>query len=187
MKLAVWAQEQGIPYKTAWRWFSEGVLPVPAIQTPTGTILVQKPSSTGTEVAIYGRVASADQKPDLDRQVARLAEHASSQGLPVVLTVTEIGSGLNGHRQKLLKLLSDPKVGTILVEHRDRLARFGTEYVEAALAAQGRRIVVVDPKEVEDDLVQDMLDVLTSFCARLYGRRASKNRARRALEAAKAP
>lgn len=61
--------------------------------------------------------------------------------------------------------------------------RFGFEYVEAALAAQGRRIVVVEPGEVKDDLVQDMIEVLTSFCARLYGRRSARNKAKKALEA----
>ncbi len=72
-----------------------------------------------------------------------------------------------------------------MVEHRDRLARFGVEYLEAALAAQGRRIVVVDPSESTDDLVRDMIEVLTSFCARLYGRRGARNRALRALAAAR--
>jgi predicted site-specific integrase-resolvase len=97
--------------------------------------------------------------------------------------VGEVGSGLNGHRPKLLKLLADPRVKTIVVEHRDRLMRFGFEYVEAALRAQGRRIAVVDSGEVKDDLVQDMIEVLTSFCARLYGRRSAKNKAKKALEA----
>ncbi|MDP2993998.1 MAG: IS607 family transposase, partial [Anaerolineales bacterium] len=98
--------------------------------------------------------------------------------------VAEIGSGLNGKRPRLLKVLVDRSVGAILVEHRDRLARFGSEYIEAALQASGRRIIVVDQAEMQDDLVQDMIDVLTGFCARLYGRRAAKNRAKRALEAA---
>jgi len=70
-----------------------------------------------------------------------------------------------------------------VVEHRDRLMRFGFEYLEAALASQGRRIIVVDESEVKEDLVRDMTEVLTSFCARLYGKRAAANRARRALEA----
>ena len=61
--------------------------------------------------------------------------------------------------------------------------RFGFEYVEAALVAQGRQIVVIDQSEVKDDLVQDMIEVLTSFCARLYGRRSAKNKAKKALEA----
>jgi putative resolvase len=70
-------------------------------------------------------------------------------------------------------------------EHRERLARFGVERLEAALAAQGRRIVVVDPAETGDELVGDMVEVLTSFCARLSGRRGARNRALRALTAAK--
>lgn len=94
-----------------------------------------------------------------------------------------MGSGLNGHRPKLLKLLADPRVKAIVVEHRDRLMRFGFEYVEAALRAQDRRIAVVDSGEVKDDLVQDMIEVLTSFCARLYGRRSAKNKAKKVLEA----
>jgi predicted site-specific integrase-resolvase len=61
--------------------------------------------------------------------------------------------------------------------------RFGAEYVESALAAQGRKIVVMNQEEVKDDLVQDMIEVLTSFCARLYGRRSAKNKAKKAIEA----
>ena len=104
----------------------------------------------------------------------------------MVAVVTEVGSGMNGRRRRLQSLLQDPKVGEIIVEHRDRLARFGSEYIEAALAASGRKLTVLEPSEVEDDLVQDMTDVLTSFCARLYGRRSARNRAKRALEAARA-
>jgi putative resolvase len=105
----------------------------------------------------------------------------------VVRSVSEIGSGLNGRRTKVMKLLADPAVKTIVVEHRDRLARFGSEYIEAALSAAGRKLVVVDETEMKDDLVQDMVDVLTSFCARLYGRRAAKNRAAKAMAAAASP
>jgi putative resolvase len=76
-------------------------------------------------------------------------------------------------------MLADPSVATIVVEHRDRFARFGSEYLEAALVASGRSLVVVDQSEMYDDLVQDMIDVLTSFCARLYGRRSAGRRARK--------
>lgn len=81
-----------------------------------------------------------------------------------------------------MRLLSDPEVTTIIVEHRDRLARFGFEYIEAALMAQGRKIIVMEPGEVKDDLVQDMIEVLTSFCARLYGKRSARNRVKKAME-----
>ncbi len=71
-----------------------------------------------------------------------------------------------------------------MVEHRGRFCRFGSEYVEAARAAQGRELVVVDSAEVDDDLVRDMTEILTSMCARLYGTRAAQSRAKRALAAA---
>ena len=80
-------------------------------------------------------------------------------------------------------MLRDPNIGTIVVEHRERLARFGTEFLESALSVSGRKVAVIEDGELKDDLVQDMVDVLTSFCARLYGRRSAKNRAKRALEA----
>jgi predicted site-specific integrase-resolvase len=84
-------------------------------------------------------------------------------------------------RRKFLALLRDESVTVIVVEHRDRFARFGAEYVEAVLSAQGRRLLVVDPAEVDDDLVRDVTEILTSLCARLYGRRAAANRAARAV------
>lgn len=184
VKLADWARAQGIDYKTAYRWFRSGILPVPSTQLPTGTILVTPGvEAAKTEVAVYGRVSSAGQKKDLDRQMARLLDFSTKNAMPVSRSIKEVGSGLNGRRKRLVSLLKDAKVGTIVVEHRDRLARFGAEYIEAALAASGRRIVVVDPTEMKDDLVRDMVDVLTSMCARLYGKRAAKNRAERALKA----
>ncbi len=85
-----------------------------------------------------------------------------------------------------MRLLADPTISSIVVEHQDRLARFGVEYLDAALRAQGRRVVVTDHGETTADLVQDMVDVLTAFCARLYGRKSARNRALRAVTAAKA-
>lgn len=182
MKLSIWAKKQGISYRTAWRWFKLGKLPVAAEQTKTGTILIKEELLQPNAVAIYARVSSADQKNDLNGQVCRLVTYANQNGYVVSQTVTEIGSGLNGHRPKLIKLLTNQKIKFILVEHRDRLMRFGVEYVEATLAGQGRKLIVADDSELKDDLVQDMIEVLTSFCARLYGRRLAKNKAKKALE-----
>ena len=187
MRLREWARLQGVHYQTAWKWASEGKMPVPITRTPSGTILVEVPSPSDRpgRTALYARVSSHDQRGDLDRQVARLSEWVSGHGLSVDEVVTEVGSGLKGRRRRLLRLLSDPDVARIVVEHRDRLARFGVEQLEAALAAQGRRLVVAEPGETGEDLVRDMIDVLTSFCARLYGRRGARNRALRALTCAK--
>ena len=186
MKLSTWAKKQGISYKTAWRLWKTGKLPLPAEQLATGTIIVKEPEASyeagPSSVVLYARVSSSDQKQDLDRQLSRLVEVVTSKGLQVVKVIKEIGSGLNGKRTKLLTILRDPNVKTIVVEHKDRLARFGFEYLEALLSASGRRIIVVDETEMKDDLVQDMIDVLTSFYARLYGRRSAKNRAKKALK-----
>ena len=153
----------------------------------SGTIVVeQTPTAVadGRSVA-YCRVSSHDQREDLERQAGRVRLWASEQGLSIDEVVTEIGSGLNAKRPKLARLLADEGVVRIVVEHRDRLARFGVEHLAAALSAQRRHILVVDDGEVDDDLVRDMTEVLTSFCARLYGRRGARNRALRALTTAK--
>jgi putative resolvase len=107
------------------------------------------------------------------------------QGLTVAEVVREVGSGLNGKRPKLRRILSDSSATVIVVEYRDRLARFGVGHLGAALAAQGRRVLVADPGETTDDLVRDRIEVLTSTCARLYGRRGARNRAMRAVTAAR--
>lgn len=182
MKLSVWAELQGISYKTAWRMWKAGTLPVPAEQLPTGTVVVHA-EIRGTGVALYARVSSADQKADLDRQLARLTEFAITQGLTIIDAVKEVGSGLNGHRKGLMKLLRNPDVQTIVVEHRDRLMRFGFEFVEASLAAQGRKVRVIDESEVTDDVVRDLHEVIVSMCARLYGKRSAAHRAKKALDA----
>jgi putative resolvase len=192
MKLAAWARANGVHPQTAYRWFRQGTMPVPARRLPSGTILVEVPDSDGDAVldrraVLYARVSTHDQRGELDRQVTRLSGWATAQGVTVAEVVTEVGSGLNGRRPKLRRVLADPRAAMIAVEHRDRLGRFGVEHLEAALSAQGRRLVVVDPGETSDDLVRDMVEVLTSFCARLYGRRGARNRALRAVTCARKP
>ena len=180
-----WARLNGVHPKTAYKWWRSGTLPVPARQINARVILVDVPDPVEAgAVAVYARVSSQDQRGDLDRQVARVTVWATGQGLSVGRVVAEVGSGMNGDRAKLKKLLADRSVSTIVVEHRDRLGRMNTELVEAALAASGRRVLVVDPGEVDDDLVRDMVEVLTSFCARLYGKRGARSRANRALRTA---
>lgn len=174
--------------QTAYRWFREGTLPVPAQRVGQRTILVNIETRTAPEVVdglgLYARVSSHDQKSDLERQVARLSEWAAKAGHRVVRVEAEIAAGTNGCCSKARRLLADPAVTCVVVERKDRLGRMNVDLVEAALSATGRRVLVLDDGEVEDDLVSDMVEVLTSFCARLYGRRSAKMRAKAALEAA---
>lgn len=137
-------------------------------------------------IGLCARVSCDDRKADLERQVARLAQWAAQAGHRVVRVESEIGSAMSGGRSRVKRLLADPDVTTVVVEHRDGLGRMNVELVEAALSAHGRRLVVLDDGEVEDDLVRDMLEILTLFRARLYGRRSARNRACKALEAGRA-
>lgn len=192
MKLKDWALSQGLHPQTAYTWFKNGTLPVHAERVGTRTIMVidtiadtelnHNPPSGG--LGLYSRVSSRDQKSDLTRQADRLHAWAVMTGQPIIAAVSEVGSGMNGSRPKLQKLLQNPDVTTIVVEHRDRFGRMNTELVEAALTASGRRLIIIDTTEIDDDLVRDMTEVLTSFCARLYGRRSAANRVAAALTAA---
>ncbi len=117
---------------------------------------------------VYARVSSADRKDDPGRPVGRVAAWATQQGWRPAEVVKAIGSGLHGHRRRLRRLVADHMVGTIVVEHRARVTRFGFEYVEA-------------------DPVRDATEVLTSRCAQLfYGQRSARRRAEHALAAVQA-
>ncbi len=185
MLLKHWAQKQGISYRTALRWYREGRLPVPAWQhAPGHSIVVASETDKvgGSGVHLYARVSSHDQKADLARQRERLEAYAAAQGWKVLSVTEEIGSGLNGKRTKLQRVLR-LKSGDVCVEHADRLARFGVPYVEAALESAGRKLYVLNQTESKQDLVQDFVDAVTSMCARIYGKRSAKNKAQRAMEA----
>ena len=183
VKLSEWAKKQGVTYKTAHRMFQAGTLPVRSEQFQTGTIIVHPEQALAQKVVLYARVSSHDQKDDLRRQLGRLRLFCAARSWQISNEVTDIGSGLNANRKNLLKLLSDPSATHIVVEHRDRLARFGAEMVAATLEASHRQLVVINQTEFKDDLTQDFVDIVTSLCARIYGRRSARNRAQRALKA----
>jgi len=185
IRLSAWATLNGFSYKGAYRLWRRGEFPVETSQLKSGTILVHLPTETTPgKAAIYVRVSSHDQKQDLERQAERLALFALSKGINVNLVVREVGSGLNGRRPKLKALLRDSHTTMVLVEHRDRLVRFGYDYIESALNSSGRVIIVADESEGTLDLVKDFVDVVTSMCAKIYGARSARNRATRALEEA---
>lgn len=115
MKSSGWAREQGISYRSALNWFHAGTLAVPARQLATGTILIEPVATLPGRTVAYCRVSSVDQKDDLERQAGRVPQTCGQRGLSLDATITEVGSGLNGHRVKLRKLLADPAVTTIVV------------------------------------------------------------------------
>ena len=185
IRLSQWAAQHGMHRITAWRHYNAGTLPPELQPKKIGNIIyvLAAPDAPYGRMVGYARVSSAEQKPHLENQANRLWAYAGQNHIPLDDVVSEIASGLNDRRPKLLKLLKDPTVHTVIIEHRERLARFGVGMVEAMLQARGGSLIVIDDAEVPDDLVRDMTEILTCFCARLYGKRSAANKARRAMEA----
>lgn len=185
MKLTAWAKKQGISYITAYRWFKDGKI-VGAVQYDSGTILVPDNESinkSGTDkCVIYCRVSNQSRKKELDYQVKRCEEFALARGLTVEKVYKEVASGMNDKRRELLKMLDkNPKI--IIVENKDRLTRFGFNYLDNLLQKLGCQIIVIhENHEDEQDLMKDLVSIITSFCCRLYGLRRSKNKIRKIKE-----
>jgi len=179
MKLSKWAKKMGISYRRAWQMFKDGQIPE-AKQLPTGTIVVleeEKDALPKDTVAIYARVSSHENKDNLERQVERLKEYAMARGWKIIYVVKEIGSGVNDARPKLIGLLKKKNYSILLVEHKDRLTRFGFNYLKLLTENQGKTIEVVNSAEEEkEDIVQDFVSVIYSFAAKLYGLKRAKRK-----------
>jgi predicted site-specific integrase-resolvase len=179
MKLSDYAKQQGVRYETAWRWFRDGK--IKGRRIGAHTILVEEEAEQNpplpTRVAIYARVSSRENKSNLDSQAERLIAYCTAKGYQVSNVVKEIGSGVNDSRPKLLALLEDQSLTLIVVEHQDRLTRFGFRYLETLLRGQGRAIEVVNlAEDGTEDLLADLTSIIYSFCARLYGQRRAKRK-----------
>ena len=178
MKLSEYAKRKGVTYRTAQNHWYKGLLK--GEQLATGTIVVYEDDNEAVknkilQVVTYARVSSSQNKDNLDKQQSRLIDYANAKGYKTKYNIKEIGSGLNDNRPQLIKLLSDKDIDIILVEHKDRLTRFGFNYIETLLKIQGRKIEVINNLDDDkDDLIQDFISIITSFCARIYGQRRSK-------------
>ncbi len=184
MKLSQYAKQQGISYRTAFRWWQAGQ--IKGYQAPSGTIIVTEGEvsvSRPEKVAIYARVSEASHKENLEWQAERLSQYCTVRGYQVVQVVKEIASGVNESRPKLLSLLKDTSITRIVVEHKDRLTRFGFHYLETLLETTGRRIEVVNVAENDkEDLIADLVAIVSSFTARLYGPRRAKRKTERIVK-----
>ncbi len=141
---------------------------------PTGTIIIfEDDRSCGeNKVAIYGRVSSSENQSNLETQAKRLEAYCIAKGYQIVRVVKEVGSGVNDHRKLLLKLLEQTDYNLIVVEHKERLSRVGFNYLKVLLTQTNRDLEVVNlAEERKDDLRQDFVSIITSFCARLYSLR----------------
>jgi putative resolvase len=190
MKLSEYASKVGIQYQTAWKHYHKGLIPG-AYQLATGTIIVpddilQKPGKTGIDAAVYARVSSSENRDNLETQAERMTQYAIARGYRVVRVVKEVGSGINEGRKQFLSLLSAEGVDVIVVEHRERATRFGFAYIQTLLGSSGRRIEVVNEAENDkEELMQDLIAIITSFVASYDGRRRAKRKTEKLSEALK--
>ena len=180
MKLSKWAKINSVTYATALNHWNQGL--INGKQLATGTIVVfeddnEVVKNKDIQIATYARVSSSQNKDNLDSQQNRLINYANAKGYKTSINIKEIGSGLNDKRPKLIQLLSDKNVDIILIEHKDILTRFGFNYIETLLNMQGRKIEIINNiEDNKDDLIQDFVSVITSFCARIYGQRICKRK-----------
>jgi len=184
VKLSKYALMFGLTYKTANRHHKEGKIPFETKVLPTGSILVnltEGDTFANRDAIIYCRVSSPNKKGDLQRQIERCSEWAAKNGLTVVKTHKEVASGMNDSRRELNRILDSlgHKQFTLVVENRDRLTRFGLNYLRRYIEAMGSKLVVINASDDDQqDLVKDLVSVITSFCCRLYGLRRGANKAR---------
>ena len=183
-KISQYAKKYGVTIRTVWNWIYTGKVNYERIDDFGHVRIVEdEDKNIKDSVAIYARVSSSENKSNLERQVKRLEDYCCARGYKVVKIVSEVGSGLNDTRPKLEKLLIDESIKMIVVEHSDRMARFGLNYIKKLLELQGRRIEIVNEQNNDrDDLMQDFVSIITSFCARLYGLRRNKRRAEKIIE-----
>jgi putative resolvase len=182
MKLSAYAKQLGISYQTAWRMWQRGELN--AHQLPSGTVIVEVPIVTDRpqKIAVYTRVSSAENRKNLEGQAERVIAFCVARGWQVSKVVKECGSGINDQRPLFLGLLADTSITHIVAEHKDRCSRFGVASIQTLLKTQGRELVIVNEAENgRDDLMQDLVAIITSFTARLYGRRRATRKNRQLL------
>jgi predicted site-specific integrase-resolvase len=181
MKLSKWAKENGISYLTAYRWAKSGKLDGVKIM-PTGTILIDNtpiPKINIHNVVIYARVSNNSRRKELDYQVNRIIEFANSSGIKTNKIYKEVASGMNDNRTQFWKML-DSNPSTIIIENKDRLTRFGFNYIERLLKKLNIEIIVMNNDQTDEvDLIKDLVSVITSFCCRLYGLRRGYNKAKK--------
>lgn len=184
IKLKEWAKRQGMHYNTAYRWFHKGLIEGAYQEPTTKSIFIKLPKEKETiekigknRVILYARVSSSTNKASLEGQIERMRLYAMAKGYVVVDEIEEIASGLNENRRKFNSILERTDYDILLAEHKDRLIRFGYKYIEILLRNKGQKIEIINTSENKDktqELTEDFISIVKSFCGRLYGANRKK-------------
>lgn len=185
IKISTYAKLMNISKKTAYIHFHSGKIKGYQDKS-TGTIYVENTFSSvdevktvknPNEVILYARVSSSQNKDNLDSQLDRLRSYAYAKGYIVIDEVKEVASGLNDNRKQLTKILNRNDYTKVIVEHKDRLTRFGFNYIEQFLNYKDQSIEVINMTDGDKkDLIEDFVSIITSFCARIYGQRRTRRK-----------
>jgi len=183
MKLSVYAKKIGISYRTAWNHFKQGKIPN-AYALHSGTIIVPddiiannqtNQDANDKKVCVYARVSSSQNRANLESQSHRLEQYCNAKGWKIIRIVKEVASGLNDHRPQLANVIQKiNEYDFVVVEHKDRLTRIGFNYFELFYPSKFHVINIANNET--EDLMQDLVSIITSFCTRLYGQRKGKRK-----------
>jgi putative resolvase len=176
-KLSDYAKKFNVTYRTAWNRFKKGKIEGAFIDETNHVLIPINNINKKNNIIIYSRVSNSDRRDNLDRQSDRLYNYAISNGYNVIANIKEVGSGLNDNRHKLIKLLKKNDWDILLVENKDRLTRFGFNYIETLLNMMDKEVIVVNRADDDKtDLINDLVSIIYSFSARIYGLRKKKNK-----------
>ena len=191
IKASEYAKKMSLNVRTVYRYYHNGK--IKGYQDKeTGTIFILNPfknenneDNLKNKVVLYARVSSIENKTNLESQLEKLRLFASSKGYQIVKEIKDIGSGLNDNRSKLNELFEKElnNFEILLVEHKDRLTRFGFNYIDILLKSHNKKIEVINLVDNnKEELIQDFVSVITSFCARIYSQRISKRKVEKLIK-----
>ena len=185
IKIGEAAQLLGVSVQTLRRWEEFGDIK-PARRTPKGTRLYSLQDLLGAgdlhyPTVAYASVSSNDQKEDLERQYAVLEAFCGKNGWQTEI-IKDLGSGMNYNKKGLLRLLElmvNGQISRLVITHKDRLLRFGAEILFRICELKGIEVVIINKGEqpsFEEELTRDVMEIMTVFCAKLYGLRSHKSK-----------
>ena len=191
IKISEYAKRMSLHIRTAYRYFHSGK--IEGFQDKeTKTIFIKNPFSEKNlfenfnqkRAVLYARVSSNENRANLETQMERLKNYANAKGYKITNEVKEVGSGLNDKRKKLISILENREnYDFIIVEHKGRLTRFGFNYLETFMKSHKKEIEVMnDVSNNKEDLIQDFISIITSFCTRIYGQRRSRHKTEKIIK-----
>lgn len=191
IKASEYANKMSLHIRTVYRYYHNGKI-MGYQDDDTGTIFIKNPFKKQNDnkifqnkVILYSRVSSSENKNNLDNQLERLRLYAVAKGYQIIKEVKEIGSGLNDNRTKLNEIFEKDlnKFEILLVEHKDRLTRFGFNYIELFLKSHNKKIEIINAVNTnKEDLIQDFISIITLFCTRIYGQRCSRRKTEKLIK-----